>query len=58
MDHQICGDAVWTRFRGGKEGTLWYYRALVEVFRDDRNDALVAELDRVVTELERLAARA
>jgi len=54
MSHQICGEVVWTRFRGGKEGTLWYYRTLVEVFRDNRDDALVAELDRVVTELERL----
>jgi GTP pyrophosphokinase len=23
------GDEIWTRFNGGKEGTLWYYRSLV-----------------------------
>ena len=27
------GDEVWTRFKGGKEGCLWYYRALVTAFR-------------------------
>ena len=27
------GDSVWSRFTGGKDGSLWYYRALVEAFR-------------------------
>lgn len=26
------GVAVWDRFNGGKEGTLWYYKQLVEIF--------------------------
>ncbi len=50
------GDAVWTRFKGGKEGTLWYYRALVTTFRAHADHTnLTGELDRTVTELERLA---
>jgi (p)ppGpp synthase/HD superfamily hydrolase len=48
--------AVWERFNGGREGTLWYYRRLVEVFRERGPNFLVAELDRVVSELEELAA--
>ena len=28
------GDEVWTRFKGGKEGALWYYRSLVTAFRN------------------------
>ena len=27
------GESVWSRFTGGKEGSLWYYRALAEAFR-------------------------
>ena len=49
------GDEVWTRFKGGKEGTLWYYRSLVTAFREHGDSPLVDELDRAVTEIERLA---
>ncbi|HEY7329463.1 MAG TPA: HD domain-containing protein [Gemmataceae bacterium] len=49
------GNAVWERFNGGREGTLWYYRRLVQVFRETGPGYLVEELDRVVSELERLA---
>jgi (p)ppGpp synthase/HD superfamily hydrolase len=55
-DLRDLGDALWSRFSGGKEGTLWYYRSLVEAFRPRAPRALVAELDRVVTEMEHLAA--
>lgn len=54
-DFREIGDALWSRFRGGKEGTLWYYRALVEAFRKAGTTPLVEELDRVVSELERVA---
>lgn len=54
-DYRLEGDAVFGRFQGGKQGTLWYYRALVEVFRKAAATPLVDELDRVVTELESLA---
>jgi (p)ppGpp synthase/HD superfamily hydrolase len=47
------GLEVFDRFAGKKEGTLWYYRALVIAFRKhgDHSD-LIDELDRVVTEIE------
>ena len=57
-DYRAMGEALWSRFKGGKEGTLWYYRALVDAFRDAGPPALIAELDRVVTEIERLAGPA
>jgi (p)ppGpp synthase/HD superfamily hydrolase len=56
QDYRRVGEKVWTRFTGGKEGTLWYYRSLVEVFRRIDTSPLVDEFDRVVSELERLAA--
>jgi (p)ppGpp synthase/HD superfamily hydrolase len=54
-DFRLQGDAVFERFQGKKSGTLWYYRALVEAFRQAGGDALVEELDRVVSELHSLA---
>jgi (p)ppGpp synthase/HD superfamily hydrolase len=49
------GDFVFDRFAGKKDGTLWYYRTLVEAFRKHGDSELIEELDRVVTEIERLA---
>jgi (p)ppGpp synthase/HD superfamily hydrolase len=49
------GESVWLRFTGGKDGSLWYYRALVEAFRArGKFTTLVDELDRVVNAIERL----
>jgi len=57
--YRSLGEALWGRFNGGREGTLWYYRALVDVYRaTDTVPALVDDLDRVVTDLERLAQNA
>ena len=55
-DYRILGDAVWERFQGGKEGTLWYYHSLVEVFRSTGSTPLIDELERTVRELERLVS--
>jgi GTP pyrophosphokinase len=57
-DYRRLGDSLWPRFNGGKEGTLWYYRSLVTAFGQAGRNELVAELDRVVTELEQLASKA
>jgi (p)ppGpp synthase/HD superfamily hydrolase len=53
------GSEVFERFIGKKDGTLWYYRALVTAFREhgDHTD-LIDELDRVVTEIEAITAKA
>lgn len=56
-DYRVVGEALWSRFKGGKEGTLWYYRTLVDAFHKAGNTPLVEELDRVVSEVERLEAR-
>jgi (p)ppGpp synthase/HD superfamily hydrolase len=55
QDVRAEGDAAFERFQGKKEGTLWYYRTLVSEFRKAGSNPLVEELDRVVTELERVA---
>jgi (p)ppGpp synthase/HD superfamily hydrolase len=54
-DFRADGDVIFDRFKGRKQGTLWYYRTLVNVFRKTGTTPLIEELDRVVTELEALA---
>jgi (p)ppGpp synthase/HD superfamily hydrolase len=54
-DYRALGDAVFERFSGKREGTLWYYRALVKEFCRRKRNRLTDELKRTVTELDRLA---
>jgi (p)ppGpp synthase/HD superfamily hydrolase len=56
-DYRKEGDAVWKRFSGRREGTLWYYRAVLDVLCEGTPNRLVDELQRVVTELETLATK-
>ena len=55
-DLRVLGPAVWTRFTARRDGTLWYYRSLVQAFGSHGRTALVDELDLVVSEMERVAA--
>ena len=55
--HRV-GPDIWTRFRkASRDDSLWYYRALADAFRANpaHQPDLIAELDRTVTEVERLA---
>ncbi|MCW6048620.1 HD domain-containing protein [Microcoleus sp. A2-C5] len=54
-DSRQLGDSVWERFKGGKDGSLWYYRSLVQAFRKAESTPLVEELDRTVLELEQFS---
>jgi (p)ppGpp synthase/HD superfamily hydrolase len=50
-DLSIFGEATWEKFTGGKEGTLWYYRTLLELFLETNIDSwLVEELNRIVSQ--------
>lgn len=49
-DYEEIGDAVWERFNGGKDGTLWYYRALSGIFETALPGALSRQLLRAVSE--------
>jgi len=53
--HRKDGEAIWSRFKGGKEGTLWYYRSLADALRSAGPSPLVDELDVAVGELEAMA---
>jgi len=54
-DYHVIGDAVWSRFAGARDGTLWYYRALVEAYRQRAPGPLLNLLDADMTQLERAA---
>jgi (p)ppGpp synthase/HD superfamily hydrolase len=56
MDYRVYGEDLWQRFTGRREGTLWYYRAMLSALRAAGDSAVVEELGRVIAELERLAA--
>ncbi len=46
------GSAAWELFNGGKDGTLWYYRSLLDVFtRRGLDKPLLDQLTRVVAEM-------
>jgi len=55
MDIREEGESGWSRFNGGKEGTLWYYHELIEAFRERSSSNLLQELVRVIRELEKIS---
>jgi GTP pyrophosphokinase len=53
-EYRRRGESMWNLFRGGRDGTLWYHRVVVDSLKQHGNNALVEELERAVTELEQL----
>ena len=54
-DLRVMGADLFGRFRGGRDGTLWYYKTLAEVFGRRGPPALAAELGRTVATMRELA---
>ena len=51
-DYRISGEKIWERFNGGKEGTLWYYQSLVEIYKNSSlPEGLVDEISKILDEL-------
>ena len=53
-DYRIVGESVWSRFKGGREGTLWYYRTLRGEFLRRKSNRITCDFDLAVRELESL----
>jgi (p)ppGpp synthase/HD superfamily hydrolase len=49
------GDDVWSKFKGGRNGTLWYYRSLADIYARLSKSSQVDELLRTVEMMEQLA---
>jgi (p)ppGpp synthase/HD superfamily hydrolase len=50
-DIQRNGTAIFDKFNGGKAGTLWYYRRLVEIFQTMEKNFLIDEFSEVVNQI-------
>ena len=56
-DYRRDGDAIWARFSGKKDGTLWYYRALSDEYQRRGPNRITRELEIAVAELERAVGK-
>ncbi len=52
-DYRKDGEAIWARFSGKREGTLWYYRALSDEYQRRNRNRITDELAIAVADLER-----
>jgi len=55
-NYRKIGEKLWERFRRGREGNLWYYRACVDAFGNRSNSDLYQELADLVSQIEDIAA--
>ena len=58
-DLQVHGELLWSRFAGARDGSLWYYRSLHEIYRSRQAvlpASLLEQFDVVVTEIEKMAS--
>ena len=54
-DYRAEGDDIWQRFKGRRDGTLWYYQSLGKIFLERLPGKLADELARAVLELTAVA---
>jgi (p)ppGpp synthase/HD superfamily hydrolase len=54
-DYREIGESVWSRFNGGRDGTLWYYRTLRDEFLRHKPNRITRQLALAVKELEAVA---
>lgn len=54
-DYRQIGEALWTRFEGGRNNSLWFYQELLEIFRQGETSPNLDEYERLYHELRRLA---
>ena len=45
----VLGDDLWSRFTGARQGTIWYYRSLSDIFSKALPCRLASELSRTVS---------
>jgi (p)ppGpp synthase/HD superfamily hydrolase len=55
-DYRKVGPEVWKRFKRGRNDQIGYFRELLKVFNASGGNRVVAELERVTNELERISA--
>jgi (p)ppGpp synthase/HD superfamily hydrolase len=53
-DYRQQGESIWKRFSGGRDGTLWYYRALNDEFQRRKGNRITRELAVAMQQLEKV----
>jgi len=53
-EYRRRGESLWDFFQGGRDGTLWYYRSMLEVLSATGTSPLLDELRRTVDQLDQL----
>ena len=59
---RVQGDDLWSNFNGGPDGTLWYYRAVVDALagaagpEENQLRAIIDEIDRTLAALQQAIA--
>ena len=51
-DLRVRGDDLWRVFGSGRDGQIWYYRSLADIFLERAPGPMADELDRVVRQIE------
>ena len=60
--YRVQREDLWSNFNGGRDGTLWYYRAVVDALRgaaepgEDQLQAIIDEIDRTLAALQQAIA--
>ena len=54
-DYRAIGEAIWSRFNGRRDGTLWYYRTLRDEFLRHSPNRITRDFALAVSDLESLA---
>lgn len=44
-DFRRKGDSIWTQFKGGKEGTIWYYQEIICALKRNWQNPILFELE-------------
>ena len=53
-EYRVRGESLWSFFHGGRDGTLWYYNAMLAALQEAGPTALVEELELAIGELHRI----
>jgi (p)ppGpp synthase/HD superfamily hydrolase len=53
IDRLRYKEEIWNHFKGGKEGTIWFFRSIIEVERQRGYNPMTEEIDRLIQELEK-----
>jgi (p)ppGpp synthase/HD superfamily hydrolase len=54
-EYRVRGELLWNFFHGRREGTLWYYNAMLAALKGIGVSALVEEFERTLVEIRRIA---